>query len=320
MKRIISPLAIRSNKLMLSTCILFLFATLCAQGQNPTASCAYCNRSSGVIARNGHAPSCRYYTPPKGEPKTQYKNPNPTVDPVKTLNDGVDLLLQTNDTTKDNTANDKKKNEELLKKKEEQKIKHAEGMKTLKPIETKMPEKPIKGSVMAVVASCTGSNIELYRNGKWQKITCSGLNNQIINDGDSLRTGKDNKIILITKEDGKICINPNTSCAFNSSDLNIFNLLSGNIKAYFLKYHKKFEVRTPTAVCGIRGTQVEIIVNIDNSTEISLFEGDVEIADINSKEIILKLTPGKKVKINPDGSIDTVEKILVNDFLKSFEE
>lgn len=319
MKRIISHLAIPSYTLMLSTCILFLFATLSVLGQQPTASCAYCNRSSSEIARNGHAPSCRYYTPPKVE-QTPYKNPNSTVDPLKTLNDGLDLLLQANDTTKYNTADDNKKKEEQLKEKEDQKIKHTQGMKTFKPIETIMPEKPIKGSVMAVVASCTGSNIELYRNGKWQKINCSSLNNQIITDGDSLRTGKDSKIILITKEDGKICINPITSCAFNSSDLNIFNLLSGNIKAYFLKYHKKFEVRTPTAICGVRGTQVEIIVNVDNSTEISLYEGDVEIADINTNETILKLTPGKKVKIDPDGSIDTVENILVNDFLKSFEE
>ncbi len=317
MKIIISPLGIHSCQLMLSTCILILFANLSAQGQQPTASCAYCNRSSSEIARNGHDPGCRYYTPSKTE---SYKNTNSTIDPLKTLNDGLDILLQMDDTTRDSTINDEKKKEELLKKNEDQKIKHAEGMKTFKPMETKMPEKPIEGSVMAVVASCTGSNIELYRNGKWQKINCSGLNNQMITDGDSLRTGIDSKIILITKEDGKICINPITSCAFNSSDLNIFNLLRGSIKAYFLKYHKKFEVRTPTAICGIRGTQVEIIVNEDHSTEISLFEGDVEIADIHTNEIILKLTPGKKVKINPDGSIDTVEHILVDDFLRSFEE
>lgn len=321
MKRIKSSIAIQACGLMLTACIMFLFATLSAQGQQPTASCAYCNRSSSDIAKSGHAPGCRYYTPSKTGSNKPTQNNNPTIDPIKPLNEGLDLLDKMNDTIKDNSADDNRKKEELLKKKEEQKTKHTEGMKTFKPIETKMPSKPIKGSVMAVVTKCIGSEIEINRNGQWQKINCASLNNQIITTGDTLRTGKDSKIIIKTKEEGFILMFPNTKYALPNSNDFALEVLNGKIRVLFDKLHKKFEVRTRGgACCAVRGTQVEIIANDDNSAEISLFEGDVEVVNTVTNERILKLTPGKKVKINTDGSINTLENILVNDFLKSFEE
>lgn len=302
--------------------IYLILVFMCTGGalmaQQPSAACASCNRSSNEIAKSGHAPDCKYYTPPKSGSKPSPNNSSQGNDPLKILNDELDILLTPTGENSEKSNNDAKlKQEELLKKQEVQRARHDDGMKTFKSFDTKPTNKGMSGS--ATIKKCSGSTIEIKRNGEWQRIDCSAITNNSIAPNESIRTGSDSKLTLILPDSMLVQVNPN--CEFKLANRDIFSLelLYGKIRFFCAKFHNKFEIRGPSAICGVRGTQLEIRENRDGGSEISLFEGEVEVETVISKEKII-LLPGKKVNITAEGRIDSIEKIDVTGFIDSFEE
>jgi len=103
----------------------------------------------------------------------------------------------------------------------------------------------------------------------------------ILGEGDSVETGDKGYIEIRLDNNNAIYPKPNTKLSIITLLLNpatgefenIFEVTIGNVKARIegLKDRSKFEVKTPTAVCGARGTIMYVMVNQDNT--ISFFEG-----------------------------------------------
>lgn len=105
--------------------------------------------------------------------------------------------------------------------------------------------------------------------------------NDIIGEGDSIETGANGYIEIRLDNNNAINLKPDTKLfivrlLINSSTgefENIFEVTKGNIKARIegLKGNSKFEVKTPMALCGARGTIIYVTVTA-NAT-VSFFEG-----------------------------------------------
>lgn len=79
-----------------------------------------------------------------------------------------------------------------------------------------------------------------------------------------------------------------------------FSLLAGRLKARVAGYFaSKFAVRTPTAVCAVRGTEFDIEVGKEGNTEMNVAEGLVEVND--SKGQMAVVSSEEKISIGADG-------------------
>ena len=66
------------------------------------------------------------------------------------------------------------------------------------------------------------------------------------------------------------------------------------------RYHKRFEVHTPTSVIANRGTRFSVELKNEETTEIAVFEGSVEASDPKGEKQVL-VEEGFKVIVTKDG-------------------
>lgn len=71
--------------------------------------------------------------------------------------------------------------------------------------------------------------------------------------------------------------------------------------AHLKNYHKKFEVRTPAAVCAVRGTTFTVTTDEAGRTVIEMIEGRVEVTNLKTS-IVSGVKGGEKITIGTDGS------------------
>ena len=105
--------------------------------------------------------------------------------------------------------------------------------------------------------------------------------NETVGEGDAVETGVNGYTEIRLDNNNAINLKPGTKLTiikllFNSSSAefeNIFEVTIGNIRARIegLKGSSKFEVKTPTATCGARGTI--IYVNVFQNYTVGFFEG-----------------------------------------------
>ncbi|MCX7641885.1 MAG: FecR family protein [Elusimicrobiales bacterium] len=161
------------------------------------------------------------------------------------------------------------------------------------------------------------SKIILYKTHGDVNIFDNDGNLVYLKDGDDLspgftiKTSSTSKAELIYEEGIMVFISESTSFTIrknkkNSNSLtSIFDVFTTNLlaqdqeswidylygKAMFFiqKLDKRYIVKTPTAVCGVRGTNFSIIAT-ENKTEVGLFKGLLEI-EKDDKKVVLK--PGE---------------------------
>lgn len=76
----------------------------------------------------------------------------------------------------------------------------------------------------------------------------------------------------------------------------------GKIRADVKKYSKKFEVRTPAAICAVRGTTFTMSADDSGTTVIELIEGEVEVKNLKTSALML-LRGGEKMTLISDGTV-----------------
>jgi hypothetical protein len=97
-------------------------------------------------------------------------------------------------------------------------------------------------------------------------------------EGESIATGKDGELHVSMEDGGFIAVRPNTKMSIaayraegDDKDKGIFSLLAGTFRSvtgWIGKYNpRSYQVRTPTATIGVRGTDHEPLVIPEGSTE-----------------------------------------------------
>lgn len=121
--------------------------------------------------------------------------------------------------------------------------------------------------------------------------------------GDTIVTGDDASVDLHWVDGTRIRLEPRTtmtvrSCQIskaNDAETSVFDLSVGKIWVRVLKIlsqKSKFEVRTPTATAGVRGTIFSVEVDASGKTSVAVDEGAVAVdtdgtrADVGAKQVV----------------------------------
>jgi hypothetical protein len=140
----------------------------------------------------------------------------------------------------------------------------------------------------------------------------------ILPSGSSIQTKKGS--VLLSLQDGsEVLVKGNSSVLLKSpteSDHRFFEVLVGKIRAAVKKRLQgapSFRLGTPTAVITVRGTQFEVAVKKNLSTEVTVYEGLVEVAGVGYQGAPRLLGPGFFINVPPTGVPSHPRRMIQND-------
>ena len=116
--------------------------------------------------------------------------------------------------------------------------------------------------------------------------------------GDQIKTGPKSKAEIYIKYGAKVRLGAETTFVISkvSPEENSVQVLRGKMQAWIRKFAGRgFSVRTPSAVCAVRGTVFEVEVAESGHTAWNLFSGSLQIADNRSRSV--DLAPGQRLEV-----------------------
>lgn len=138
---------------------------------------------------------------------------------------------------------------------------------------------PAAAAVVGCVYETSGA-VEVRQAGSDKWLTAkAGLR---LSEADAVRTGRGAKCVLLFREGSYLSLGPDTEAAVEELKAGqggrqfSFSLLRGRLLALAAKLgggDRKFRVRTPTAVCAVRGTDFSVLVSTGGESSFGLFEG-----------------------------------------------
>ena len=109
--------------------------------------------------------------------------------------------------------------------------------------------------------------------------------NDALMPGDSIKTGAGAKASIVSKGGAELRINENST--FNipgkSKVREMYELTVGQVWGRMLHKMAKLNVRTPSAVCAVRGTEADIEQK-DTLTTVKVYEGHVDLENAQGKQ------------------------------------
>jgi ferric-dicitrate binding protein FerR (iron transport regulator) len=139
--------------------------------------------------------------------------------------------------------------------------------------------------------------------------------------GDEIVTSGGSSAAIEFVNGGRVVLGENSRLKIQESDneSQVVMLSEGKINAELVKLlgelkakiRKKFEVRTPQAVCAVRGTKFLASTNDTTGTELVVLEDSVEVRGVHDKknDVARMVYAGYRLKSSKDGIISEPEKI-----------
>jgi len=138
--------------------------------------------------------------------------------------------------------------------------------------------------------------------GVWNRVA----ERYVLSGGEEVRTGRRAKVTLEFKDGSRVELGPKTSFTIENTGKKEDSFASmkigwGRMRAWVRKsMSRRFRVRTPTAVCSVRGTEFGVDVNRQSgATQIDLMSGLLGVGDNQGNETLLK--EGQSVSVTQDG-------------------
>jgi hypothetical protein len=148
---------------------------------------------------------------------------------------------------------------------------------------------------VGTVASLTGS-AELGREGDWRPVAISSA----VHLGDTLRTGDPGRVRIVFQDDSVLNVGDGSELVVDESVFNpdagsyrsAFRLLRGQVRALVSEYYEapgsEYQVETPTAVAGVRGTEFVVVFDdIRQETEVVGVGGRVLVSGLSGQEVLI---------------------------------
>jgi len=321
----------KQTLLILAKLLLVLFIVSTSPVYAQKAVCVYC----GVELPNGtHKPGCPYYkktgtTSSKPNTSNNTRSASGSLYILDAINSLLDNMLsepETDKTSEEMIFVRKKRTSDSI-----DEVNHNNMMKSfkklddakpseMKSIDDYSPGKFNKVNFNCKITSYKGA-IEIRRNGT---LIADSKNIEAVElqVGDVIRTGTTGIIKLhydFEKGGKDLILGGNTEMEIvkNESGSNIPNLKKGRffaaaesvpedvqrlVNSYWNKLKKKVEVRTPTAVCAVRGTIFTIDQDDAIGSEFNVFDGSIMVAPISGIDSVI-VNKGEKVIVTPQGKI-----------------
>lgn len=114
---------------------------------------------------------------------------------------------------------------------------------------------------------------------------------QVLAPGDQLKTAGGARATVTFDDASRVDLNPGSSFTLKESSPQAsgMELKLGSLKAWISKsLNRRFQVRTPTAVCSVRGTEFGVDVEPGGDTRVQMFGGLLAVADKAGNEVLIK--------------------------------
>lgn len=144
---------------------------------------------------------------------------------------------------------------------------------------------PVAAQEVGTVAGLDGT-ADIGRGGAWTPAAVGAP----IEQGDQLRTGRPGRLkvvfqddsVLSVSEESMVVINEQVFDAANNKARSYFDLIHGKLNSIVSEYYSRpgasYQVKTATAVAGVRGTEFSISYDPDDEvTEVLGFNGTVQV-------------------------------------------
>ena len=132
--------------------------------------------------------------------------------------------------------------------------------------------------------------VEMRKSGSslWDEL--SGSEKVYLKSGDELRTARASTALIIMEDGSKVKIAPLSAFKMNAEDNDkvSLGLVFGRVRSWVKKFSKKFEVRTPSAVCAVRGTDFMVSADADGNSRIEVYEGSVLTGDSRGNSALVR--------------------------------
>jgi hypothetical protein len=157
----------------------------------------------------------------------------------------------------------------------------------------------VGGSYAAKITDTWGK-VEVRRQGsaEWQRVEGTGA----LQAGDSVKTNWRGKMRMYLEDGSRVDMGSSSSVTLENDGAGgtstTVKLGLGRLKAWVKKAKRKFEVRTPSAVCAVRGTEFEVETD-GNRTAVDLINGMLAVSDNAGNESLL--TGGQHVNVDERG-------------------
>jgi hypothetical protein len=134
---------------------------------------------------------------------------------------------------------------------------------------------------------------------------------EIIYEGDTIKTGPNSRAGLVLKDGGEIKISQNTVLTVDKTVIMMgqmrsrINLNKGKIynKVYGLR---KVDIKTPIAVCAVRGTEYQTEVEEDGATAVIVVAGTVSVENEFGSVLV---SPGQMSQVKPGKAPEPPQKL-----------
>jgi hypothetical protein len=150
------------------------------------------------------------------------------------------------------------------------------------------PLAPAWAEEVGTVAGTEGK-AEVGRDGNWIEASIG----MPVRQGDQLRTGRPGRIRVVFQDDSVLTLSDDSRVAVDEQVFDpkagkaesLIDLFQGKLSAVVSEYYKRvggqYQVRTPTAVCGVRGTEFTVEYDdADDVTDVIALSGQVEVRSI----------------------------------------
>jgi len=142
----------------------------------------------------------------------------------------------------------------------------------------------------AYISSLRGQ-VDLKKTGatEWSRLADEGEKIPL-QTGDELRTARASTVDVYMDDGSRVKLAPLS--AFKMSEENkesvSLGLYFGRVRSWVKKFSKKFEVRTPSAVCAVRGTDFMVSADADGNSRVEVYEGSVLAGDSRGNTGLLR--------------------------------
>jgi len=108
--------------------------------------------------------------------------------------------------------------------------------------------------------------------------------------GDEMRTARASTVEIYMDDGSKIKLAPLSAFKMSGEDKESVSLglYFGRVRSWVKKFSKKFEVRTPSAVCAVRGTDFMVSADADGNSRVEVYEGSVLTGDSRGNSSLVR--------------------------------
>jgi ferric-dicitrate binding protein FerR (iron transport regulator) len=145
--------------------------------------------------------------------------------------------------------------------------------------------------------------------GGWRAVDPSSA--LALHDGARLCTARGAQAeLVLALGDSRVLLDQETEVtAHDTPDRSWLDLARGRLHLLIKRWSKEFEVRTPVAVLGVRGTEFAVATDAQGRTTLVVLSGVVEVRAGEAQREPLEIRAGQSVTVRPDGTAEAVQTV-----------